>query len=149
MGTIPEGFTTVTPHLVIDGADRAIDLYQRALGAEVLGRMGMPGDDTRVMHAMIKIGSGRVFLGDPHPSSPRKPPTGGHSPVAFYLYVEDVDGLYDRAVSAGMTSQSPPEDMFWGDRTAVVSDPFGYAWTIATHIRDVTTEEMAAAMEQA
>ena len=148
MGTIPEGFTTVTPHLIIDGADAAIDLYQRAFGAELLGRMELPGNDDLVMHAMVRVGSGNIFLSDPNSFTTRKPPAGGPSPVAFYLYVEDVDGAYKRAVEAGMTPDMEPTDMFWGDRNAVVSDRFGYIWTIASHVRDVTMEEMQDAMAQ-
>ncbi len=148
MGTIPDGFTTVTPHLIIDGADAAIDLYQRAFGAELMGRMGLPGNDDLVMHAMIRVGNGNIFLSDPNGFTTRKPPGAAPSPVAFYLYVEDVDDTYRRAVDARMTSDSEPADTFWGDRNAVVSDRFGYIWTIATHIRDVTMEEMQDAMAQ-
>ena len=95
-----------------------------------------------VLHAALKVGTSILFLSDPMPNVDRKPPKDGLSPVAFYLYVEDCDGAYAHAVEQGLKEVSKPEDMFWGDRTAVAQDEFGYNWTFATHIRDVSPEEL-------
>lgn len=145
MGTIPDGFHTVTPHLLIDGAGDALAFYEKALGAQIFGRMEVPGSG-KVMHAMMQVGSSRVFLADPNPDWGQKGPD-GTSPVNFYLYVEDPDAAYEKALAGGMVSRAEPEDMFWGDRTAVASDPYGFNWTFATHVRDVSPEEMAEAMK--
>lgn len=147
MARIPEGFNTLTPNILVDGAAKAIDLYQKALGARLEGRMDMPGTD-KVMHSMLKIGDSPVFVMDKTPMDERHPPGKDGSPVSFYLYVEDCDKAYKKAVDAGMTSAAAPEDMFWGDRTAVVADPFGYRWVFATRTREVSPEEMEQAMKQ-
>ena len=148
MTTMPEGFSTVTPHLMVNGATKALDHYVQALGAEVLGRIDMPGTDL-VMHASFKVGNSIMFLSDPVPGTDRKPPKDGPASTAFYLYVADADASYAQALAHGMTAAgNGPEDMFWGDRTAVASDLFGYNWTFATKIRDVSPEEMMEAMKQ-
>lgn len=145
MARIPEGFSTITPHIVVSDAKKAIALYEKALGAVSKGAMTAPGSD-KIMHAALQIGTSVLFVQDEIERFPRKAPKGTSS-CAFFLYVEDCDAAYKRAVDAGMTSQSGPEDMFWGDRTAVVNDPYGYNWTFATHVRDVTEDEMKKAME--
>lgn len=144
MAGIPEGFSTITPHIIVSDAKAAIKLYEKALGAQSMGAMEMPGSG-KVMHAALRVGTSVLFLQDEIEQFPRKAPKGS-SPAAFYLYVDDCDAAYDRAVKAGMTSMNKPEDAFWGDRTAVVNDPFGYNWTFATHKRDVSMEEMQKAM---
>jgi PhnB protein len=146
MAAIPEGFHTITPQLVVDGAGRAIELYQRAFGATLIGRMDMPGTD-KVMHAVLRIGTSTIFLSDPMPSMQARPPGREGSPVSFYCYMEDVDAAYRRAVDAGMKGTGEPSDMFWGDRIGNLEDPFGYRWMLATHVRDVTPEEMQRAAQ--
>ncbi|MGE5284815.1 MAG: VOC family protein [Actinomycetota bacterium] len=139
---IPEGYHTITPFLTVRGADRAIDFYRRAFGAEELGRMHGP-DGKTVMHAELKIGNSRFFLSDEVPGMDcRSPQTLGGSPTGIYLYVRDVDEAFRRAVAAGANVKRPLEDMFWGDRTGSVLDPFGYTWDLATRREEVSPEEM-------
>jgi PhnB protein len=139
---IPEGYHSITPHLTVRGADRAIDFYRRAFGAEELGRMHGP-DRKTVMHAELKIGDSRFFLCDEVPEmGSRSPQTLGGSPSGIYLYVRDVDETFRKAVDAGATVKRPVEDMFWGDRTGSVLDPFGHTWDLATHREDVPPEEI-------
>ena len=139
---IPEGFHSITPHLTVRGAARAIDFYRRAFGAEEIGRMHGP-DGKTVMHAELKIGNSRLFLCDEVPEMEcRGPETLGGTASGIYLYVRDVDETFRKAVEAGATVKRPLEDMFWGDRTGSVVDPFGHSWDLATHRRDVPPEEM-------
>lgn len=138
---IPEGIHTVTPYLTVKGAERAIDFYQKAFGAEEMVRM--PSPDGKVMHAELRIGDSVVFLSEeaPHMGSVAPQP-GTPTSVSLHLYVEDVDAAYKRAVAAGATSQMAPADMFWGDRFSKVSDPFGHAWSIATVKEQLTPAEI-------
>jgi len=139
---IPEGFHSVTPHLTVRGAARAIDFYERAFGAQELGRMPAPGGE-KVMHAAVRIANSVVMLNDEFPDmGSRSPEALGGTPVTIHLYVEDVDVVFKRAVAAGATARMPPADMFWGDRYGKVVDPFGHEWSIATHKEDLTPEEM-------
>jgi len=139
---IPEGYHTITPFLTVRGADRAIDFYRKAFGAEVLGRMNGP-DGKTVMHAELKIGDSRLFLGDEIPGMDcSSPETLGGSPSGFYLYVRDVDEAFHKAVAAGATVKRPLENMFWGDRTGSLQDPFGHKWDLATRVEDVPPDEM-------
>jgi len=139
---IPEGFHTITPYLTVRGADRAIAFYRKAFGAEVLGRMNGP-DGKTVVHAELKIGDSRLFLGDEVPGMEcSSPETLGGSPTGIYLYVRDVDETFRTAVAAGATVKRPVEDMFWGDRSGSILDPFGHKWDLATHREDVPPEEM-------
>ncbi|MEW6221222.1 MAG: VOC family protein [Thermodesulfobacteriota bacterium] len=142
--TIPEGFHTVTPMLVFKDARRAIEFYKKALGARE--RFSMPGPDGRgVMHAELAIGNSVIMMGEEHPGEPCKSAeTAGGSPVSFYVYVPDADAACRQAVAAGASSRMPVEDMFWGDRMGTVQDPFGYSWSLATHVKDPTEEELAA-----
>jgi PhnB protein len=140
---IPEGYHTVTPHLVVRGADRAIDFYKRAFGAEEQFRIAGP-DGKSLMHAEIKIGSSIVFLGDESPDMGcRSPQSLGGSAGSLNLYVEDVDAAFQRAVAAGAQVKMPVTDMFWGDRYGRVLDPFGHEWGLATHKEDVSPGEIA------
>lgn len=140
---IPEGMHTVTPHLVCAGASDAIAFYKRAFGAEEVHRMPSPDGSGKLMHAMIRIGDSAVMLVDETPEwGCLGPNTLKGSAVTLHLYVPDVDAAFARAVEAGATATMPPADMFWGDRYGMVKDPFGHSWSIATHIRDMTPEEM-------
>jgi PhnB protein len=129
----------VIPYLVVDGAADAIAFYERAFGAEVVTRMDMP--DGNVAHASLNFGGSQVMLSDPFEQAPYKPPAGAPS-GGIYLYVDDVDAVYQQAVDAGATASAPIEDMFWGDRWGRVEDPFGHVWEIATRKEEVTPEEM-------
>jgi PhnB protein len=144
---VPEGYSTLTPYLAVDDASAAIDFYQRAFGAKERARMAGPGGS--VMHAELEIGDSLVMLSDPFPQASTKPPKelGGTS-VSIMTYVEDTDALYKQAIDAGATSLMEPDDMFWGDRFSSVQDPFGHSWTIATHVEDVSPEEMQKRSEE-
>jgi uncharacterized glyoxalase superfamily protein PhnB len=139
----------VAPHLVCANAAEAIEFYKKAFGATEETRMAGP-DGKSIMHACIKINGAPVFLVDENPQwGIASPQTLKGTPVTIHLQVDDVDALYDRAVKAGATAMMPPADMFWGDRYGVVVDPAGHKWSIATHQRDMTREEIAAAMKKA
>jgi PhnB protein len=149
---VPSRYGTVTPHLIVSPCSEALDFYVKAFGAKVLGKMEGPGGT--LMHAEMKIGDSIVMLADEQPSMPgqsgRRTPKGAGATTAYVvLYVKDVDALFERAVAAGGTAAMPPQDMFWGDRYGVVVDPFGHNWSLATHIRDLTPEEMMKGMEEA
>jgi uncharacterized glyoxalase superfamily protein PhnB len=145
---IPDGMHSVTPHLVCDGAAAAIEFYRKAFGAIELGRMA--GPDGRLMHAQLTIGDSAVMLVDENPQCGAIGPKSlKGTPVTIHLYVEDADAIVERAVAAGATVVMPPADMFWGDRYGVVEDPFGHHWSVATHQRDVSPEEMQQAMRSA
>jgi uncharacterized glyoxalase superfamily protein PhnB len=138
---IPEGTHTVTPHLVIRGAAKAIDFYTRAFGAREHYRMPMP--DGGVAHAELQIGDSLIYLADESPQGAgRAPRSATSSSVVIHLYVEDADASIQRAAGAGATVTMPAMDMFWGDRFGQVRDPFGHLWSIATHKEDLTPEEM-------
>ena len=144
---IPEGMRTVTPHLICAGAGEAIEFYKKAFGAVELSRM--PGSDGKVMHASIRIGDSVIMLNDEMPQwGSFGPKSLKGTPVTIHLYVEDADTFFAQAVKAGATATMPLEDMFWGDRYGKVEDPFGHQWSIGTHRRDVSPEEMQKAMEQ-
>ena len=142
---IPDGYHTVTPHLALRDAAKAIDFYQKAFGAEELFRM--PGPGGIVMHAQVKIGDSIVMLGEENPEmGGSSPQTIGGSPVNLLLYVKDVDASFARAEKAGCKVSMPLTDMFWGDRYGKLVDPFGHHWSLATHKEDVAPEEMAKRM---
>ena len=142
---VPDGMHTVTPHLVCNGAADAITFYKQAFGAVELGRL--PGPQGKLMHAMLRIGDSAVMLMDEFPDyGSFGPKSLKGSPVTIHLYVEDVDATVKRAVAAGAKITMPVDDMFWGDRYGKIEDPFGHHWSVATHIRDVSPEEMQAAM---
>lgn len=145
---IPDGYHSLTPHLVVRDAARAIDFYKRAFGATEIARMAGPGG--KVMHAEIQIGDSRLMLADEFPQMKCMSPLSiGGTGTTIHLYVEDADSAFKRAVDAGATTQMPLADMFWGDRYGQVVDPFGHQWSIATHKRDMTEAEMRKAGEEA
>jgi uncharacterized glyoxalase superfamily protein PhnB len=140
---VPEGFHTVTPHLIFDNSAEAIDWYKKALGAVEKSRA--LGPDGKVMHAELRVGNSLIMLNDAMGGG-RSAKAFGGSPVSLWVYVQDCDALFNRAVAAG--AQVPPgpmgqlADQFWGDRTGMFTDPFGYQWTIATRKEDLSREEM-------
>jgi PhnB protein len=144
---IPEGFATVTPSMVIEGAAEAIEFYAKAFGAKEIDRASTP--DGKIMHATIQIGNSRLMINDAFPDwqvfGPKKI---GGTPVTVHLYVEDADAVFDQAVAAGATVMMPMNDAFWGDRYGHVVDPFGHSWSIATHKRDATEAEIESALRQ-
>jgi PhnB protein len=142
---VPEGFHTITPHLTVRDANRAIEFYKKAFGAEVVHNMPAPGG--KVMHAALKIGDSIVMLADEFPEHGGA--TSGSSGDALHIYLENVDAAFERAVSAGATVKMPVMDMFWGDRYGQVLDPFGHRWSLATHTRDMSPEEMKKEQEKA
>jgi len=141
---IPEGFNTITPHLVVYDAKAAVEFYQRAFGATVCCMM--PAEDgQRIMHASIVIGNSPLMLCDEFREfGGTAPTTLGGTPVSIHLYVEDADAFFERAVLAGASIVMPVSEMFWGDRYGKLKDPFGHTWSVATHVKDVTAEEMKA-----
>lgn len=145
---IPPDMHSVTPHLVCKGAAQAIAFYAQAFGAVELARL--PAPDGRLMHAMIRIGDTPLMLVDEFPEQGCLGPQAlKGSPVTLHLYVPDVDATVARAVEAGARITMPVSDMFWGDRYGRLEDPFGHQWSVATHIRDLSPEEIAAAMGSA
>lgn len=143
---IPHGMHTVTPHLVCDGAAAAIEFYKQAFGATEA--MRLPAPDGRLMHAQVVIGDSSVMLVDENPAFGMLGPRAlKGSPVAIHLFVGDVDRFFERAVAAGARAVMPPADMFWGDRYGVLEDPFGHRWSVATHVRDVTPDELQEAVQ--
>ncbi len=145
---VPEGFHTITPHLIVRDSKAAIDFYQKAFGAQLQGGIAtMP--DGKVMHAMIKIGDSLVMLNDEFPEHGVVAPKAGDTGVSLHIYVDNVDELFDRASRAGAQVKVPLADMFWGDRYGKLVDPFGHQWTLGAHIKDMSQEEMKAAMDEA
>jgi PhnB protein len=139
---IPDGVHTVTPHLIVKGASEAIDFYKKAFGAHEIMRMPWP-DGKLVMHAQIKIGDSMLFLVDEFPDmNCTGPERSGRSPVMIHLYVDDVDKTFNAALAAGAEVRMPVADMFWGDRYGSLVDPFGHEWSVATHIEDLSPEEI-------
>ncbi|OEZ63353.1 VOC family protein [Duganella sp. HH105] len=144
---IPKDMHSVTPHLVVDGAAAAIEFYKKAFNAVETARM--PGPEGKIMHAAVRIGDSQVMLVDEFPDFGNLGPLKlKGSPVTLHIYVTDADATYAQAIAAGATARMPPADMFWGDRYGQVTDPFGHVWSIATHVKDMTPEEMAEAMKQ-
>ena len=137
---IPEGYHSVTPYLIINGAAKAIDFYKKAFGATELFRMEHEG---KVGHAEIKIGDSPIMLADEQPQMGNKSPTTlGGTPVSIMIYVSDVDTTFKQAIAAGGEEQKPLKDQFYGDRSGSLKDPFGHVWHVATHKEDVSPEEM-------
>jgi uncharacterized glyoxalase superfamily protein PhnB len=137
---IPEGFQSITPGLTCRNAAQAIELYKKAFGA--IERSRMAGPDGKVVHAEIQIGNSMMFLADEFPGMSAAPAPGALPSQSLYLYVQDVDSTYAKAVAEGCKAAMPLADMFWGDRFGKVIDPFGHHWNLATHIEDVAPEEM-------
>ena len=142
---LPDGMKGLIPHLVCANAAAAIDFYVAAFGATEMARL--PAPDGKLMHAMLMIDGAALMLVDEMPQWGALGPTSLHgSPVTVHRYVDDVDAAFAKAVAAGATVTMPVADMFWGDRYGVLQDPFGHKWSLATHLRDATMEEMQAAM---
>jgi PhnB protein len=138
---IPDGYHNVTPYLIVNDAAAAIEFYKKAFGATEL--MRMPKPNGKIGHAEIRIGDSPIMLADEAPEmGARSPRTFGGSPVSIFLYVDNVDTTFARAVDGGAKVQRPLADQFYGDRTGGVEDPFGHVWYIATHVEDVSPEEM-------
>lgn len=138
---VPDGYDTITPQLTLDDAAKTIDWYMRALGATEKSRS--LGPDGKVMHAELTIGTSRIMVNDVMMGT-KGPLAFGGSPASLWLYVDDSDALFERAVAAGATVQMPMADQFWGDRAGAVADPAGYTWWIATRKEDFTPEELKA-----
>lgn len=145
---IPEGSHTVIAGLTLAHCAQAMDWYERALGAERI--MSMPAPDGKsVWHAEMRVGNTVLYMNDEMPGMSAVPPSAEHiAPVGFWIWTTDCDAAYKRAVDAGAKATMPPMDMFWGDRTGTVTDPHGYRWTFATHVKDMTPEEMAKAGDE-
>ena len=145
---IPPGFHTLTPHLTVAGGNEAIAFYERAFGARLMAKVPMP--DGNIANAMLQIGDSMLMLNDEFPQhGSLGPKSVGGTPVVVHLYVQDVDAAFGRATKAGSTVVMPLENTFWGDRYGVVEDPFGHRWSLATHLEDVSPEEMPARMAAA
>lgn len=138
---IPDGYTSVTPYLIIDGAAQAIDFYKKVFQATE--RLRIPGTDGKVGHAEIEIGGSVIMLADECPERGIKSPqTIGGTPVSIHLYVPNSDEVYSKAVAAGATQLQPVKNQFYGDRSGGFTDPFGHSWHVSTHIEDVSPDEL-------
>ena len=145
---VPDGMHTVTPHLVCAGASDAIGFYKKAFNA--IEMMRLQGPQGKLMHACVKIGDSAVMLVDEFPDCGGLGPISrGGTSVTLHLQVEDVDAVVKQAVAAGAKIKMPVADMFWGDRYGVLEDPFGHSWSVATHIRDLSPEEIQQAAQKA
>ncbi len=146
---IPEGYHTLTPHLTVRNAEKAIEFYKQAFGAKLRGGVAK-GPDGKVMHAEIQIGDSVVMLADEFPHfGAVSPESGGNSSVGLHIYVNNVDEAFARAVKAGAQTEMPVADQFWGDRYGKLKDPFGHKWSIATHVKDMSADEMKRSMDEA
>jgi PhnB protein len=138
---VPDGYHTATPYLIVKGAAKAIEFYKQAFGATELERMEMP--DGKIAHAEIKVGDSIIMLGDESPQQgTRSPQSLGGSSCGLYLYVEDVDKTFDRAITAGATSTMEVKDQFYGDRNGSLVDPFGHTWYVATRKENLSMDEI-------
>lgn len=147
---IPQGYNSITPYLVIKGAAQAIEYYKNVFGATEVFRMD--GPDGKVGHAELKIGDSRIMLADENPSMGQghsSASTIGTSPVSLYLYIPDVDSVVERAAAAGAKILKPVQDQFYGDRSGFIQDPFGHLWGVATHVEDVTPQELEERVKKA
>lgn len=143
---IPDGYHSVTPYLVVRNGAKAIDFYKRAFGATELMRMDGPGGT--IAHAEVKIGNSPVMLSDENPQwNAKSPEAYGGSPASLMIYVDDVDTVFARAIAAGGKEVKAVQNQFYGDRSGTLTDPFGHQWTVATHVEDVSPEEMERRME--
>jgi len=146
--SVPDGFNTLTAHLVVQDASKAIDFYKRAFGAQEVTRHLTP-DGAKVMHAQLKIGNSMLMLASEFPPMCLSPKSRGGTSVTLHIYVDNADDVFDRAVKAGCTVKMPLSDQFWGDRYGQVEDPFGHLWSIATHKQDLTEAQIAAGAKAA
>lgn len=146
---VPQGFHTLTPHLIVRDADQAIEFYKKAFGAQLLGDIAR-GPDGKVMHALLRIGDSNLMLNDEMPAyGALSPLSGGSSSVTIHIYTENVDAAFERATNAGARVGMPLMDQFWGDRYGMVIDPYGHKWSLAAHVKDMSPEEMHRAMKEA
>lgn len=146
---IPKGYNAITPYLIIRGAAKAIEYYKKVFGATEI--MRMPGPNGTVGHAELKIGDSNIMLADENPNMGQghaSAATIGASPVSIYLYIPDVDKVFDRAVAEGAKVLKPVQDQFYGDRSGFLQDPFGHLWGLATHVEDVSADEMQRRMKK-
>jgi len=146
---IPEGYNTLTPYLIIKGATQAIEYYKKVFGAEVLLRMDRP--DGQVAHAELQIGDSRIMLAEENPQMGHhasSATTIGNSPVSLYLYLPEVDKVVAKAAAEGAKIIKPVQDQFYGDRSGFFQDPFGHLWGVATHVEDVSPEELKERMKK-
>ena len=147
VNAIPQGYHSVTPSLVVRSSEQALDFYRKAFNAEETLRM--PGPDGKIMHAEFRIGDSVIMLGEEMPDMGAKSPqTLGGSPVSFFIYLENVDEAWQRAIKAGAKQVMPLADMFWGDRAGCVDDPFGHHWWLAQHMADLTPDEIKKGQEE-
>ena len=145
---IPEGYHSLTPYMIVDNAAEAIEFYRKAFGAEVLMRLDTP--DGKVGHAEIKVGDSPIMMADEFPDMGFVGPNSrGGTTVSMCRYVPDCDAVFKAAIEAGATETKPLQDQFYGDRSGTVTDPYGHVWTIATHIEDLSPEEIAKRQEEA
>ena len=143
----PEGYGTVTPSIVVKNGAEAIDFYTKAFNAEEVSRFEMPNG--KVMHAEINVGGSRIMLGEENTQTGCVAPASlSGSPSSLYVYVENADAAFERAVQAGAKSEMPVEDMFWGDRAGAVKDPSGHRWMLATHKQDLSPEQIKRGAEE-
>jgi uncharacterized glyoxalase superfamily protein PhnB len=140
---IPDGFHSITPSIIVSDAGKAIEFYKKALGAQEKDRFMTP-DGKSVMHAQLKVGDSMLMLGSEHPPTCLSPKSRGGTSVSLFVYVENADAAFDRAVKAGCSVKMPMGDQFWGDRFGQVEDPFGHQWGFATHKQDLTKDQIAA-----
>jgi PhnB protein len=140
---IPDGFNTLSPHIVVSDASKAIDFYKNAFGAQEVMRSMSP-DGKQVMHAQLKIGNSMLMLANEWPPMCVSPKARGGTSVTLHVYTDNVDSAFDRAVKAGCAVKMPVGDQFWGDRYGQVEDPFGHMWSLATHKQDLSQEQLAA-----
>jgi PhnB protein len=139
---VPEGYPEISPYLIVDGAGAAIEFYGKVLGATE--RMRLPGPDGTIGHAELQLGDSLLMVADEAPQfGLRGPRAIGGTPVTISVYVEDVDGVVERAAQAGARVLRPVEDQFYGDRSGQFEDPFGHRWSVATHVEDISPEEMS------
>jgi PhnB protein len=143
---IPEGYHSISPAITCKDAARAIDFYKSVFGATEIMRMSGPGGV--IMHAELRIGDSVIFVNDEIPGMAAAPSGSSLNPVYLFLYTEDVDSVYNRAVAAGCKVTMPLDNMFWGDRYGKFNDPFGHSWGVATHVEDVAPEEMKRRSEE-
>lgn len=146
---VPEGYHTLTPYLTVRNAEKAIEFYKQAFGAKLRGGVAK-GPDGKVMHAEIQIGDSVVMLADEFPEfGAVSPESGGNTSIGLHIYVNNVDEAFARAVKAGAQTEMPVADQFWGDRYGKLRDPFGHKWSIATHVKDMSADEMKRSMDEA
>lgn len=142
---IPKGYHSVTPYIIVDSADDALEFYEKALGAKIVSKMESNG---RIVHAEFKVGDSIIMLAENCPDMHLKPQLGEYRSVSFMVYVPDVDASAEKALGAGMKMMKEVRDQFYGDRTGTFEDPFGHVWTLGTHIEELDEEEIKKRMEK-